>query len=401
MQPPICWGEPTTLEGLVWILRGGEFVQTRLLADAGVAWSDQEILPRLVGRLGLALGLLLGEFVPMMTRTPTFARILALGLLGLMTVGWWRSRFALRWALPVVVAADLAVVAAYNIADFQPYLLPAISVAWFWLAFGLLWVAEQLEDLFLRRRFTYTPLVLGLLPLWLCVRFWAVCDRSQDERAGEWAAGILKSVEPGALVLTRTDGDTYAMWYSQLVDGVRPDVTVFGSNFMWSDWYRGFFTEEEARALYFEALDRPPAADHFLIALAGGIIAPNLEAGRPVYACFNLYESPQHELATIWPLLFQDEYYEIEFLGHTREPGTAHTPVGPPPNPLLPAGWAESMGRLGEPPPQLYRLVDNPALSDRARRLFADEVAPGHGPRLRRGVRHTLPSQRFLDQGTR
>jgi hypothetical protein len=28
-------------------------------------------------------------------------------------------------------------------------------------------------------------------------------------------------------------------------------------------------------------------------------------------------------------------------------------------------------------------------------------VAPGHGPRLRRGVRHTLPSQRFLDQGTR
>jgi hypothetical protein len=399
MNPPIVWGEPTTAEGLMWILRGGEFVQTQLLADRGNPWPADQIVPRITGRATLVLTMMLGEFIPMMMRTVNFAYIMMFSLTLLMAVGWWRSRFALRWALPTVAFLNLAIVSVYSIADFQPYLLPLVSVGWFWLAIGLLWASERLEDYFFRRRFTYTPLVLGLLPLWLGLRFFSLCDRSSDERADTWATGILEALEPNALLLTRQDGDTFAMWYAQQVDGVRPDVTVFGTNFMWSPWYREFFSPEEAGRLHFEDIGGPPSADYYLIALVGGLLAPNLEADRPVYATFNLYESDQHHLASIWPVIFQGEYYEIVFLGHTRDVEASFSVVAPPHNPLLLGGFARAMRDLGEPAPQLYRIVDNPRLTSLAFALrdeFLEDGFQAYQRRLSSPVNTELPVDQLI-----
>lgn len=380
-DPPINWGDPSTWENLLWVLRGGEYAHTRFLASEGIAWEPDQILPNVFARIQLALITLLGNFVPLMSRTPTFAALAAVTLLTIMAIGWWRSRPALRWSVPLTVALNLLAVGVYNIADFEAYLLPTICAAWFWIAFGLLWVAEAVEGLFLRRRFTYTPLVLGLLPLWLGVRFWDLCDRSQAERADLWARGILEHLEPGSLLLTRGDGDTYAMWYAQLVDGIRPDVTVFGSNFMWSGWYRDHFSGEEAQALHFEDTGHIPDARYFLNALVGGVIAPNLRAGRPVYACFNPYESPNALLLTIWEQALYGPHlkYSIELLSdQTRLVPRPEHRVGPPANPFLPAEWVQAMRSLGEPSSLLFRIVDNPALTELALQRFEEEVRPGY-----------------------
>ena len=63
------------------------------------------------------------------------------------------------------------------------------------------------------------------------------------------------------------------------------------------------------------------------------------------------------------------------------------------------------MQRLGEPAPQLYRVIDNPTLSRLAMDLFAEEVAPGHRAWLQRqreqmwGHMYQLPEERFLQDG--
>jgi hypothetical protein len=403
MHPVINWGDPSTPQGLWWVLRGGEFPQMRFLATEGHRWQGSEIVFHLFSRLDLVLRLLLGEFIPLFTRGAIFTFLVAAALAALMALGWWRSRPALRWAIPVTAGLNLAIVSAYNIADFQSYLLPVISAGWFWLALGVMWAAEAVEGLFLRRRFTYTALVLGLLPMWLGFRFWDLCDRSREERADLWAAHVLEKVAPGALLITRADGDIYALWYAQQVDHLRPDVTVFASNFMWSGWYRAFFSDAQAQRLHFEALGGPPDARYYLLALFTGVIAPNLEARRPVYTCFNPYESPNAVLVTLWDSLFGPLKYDIVYLGQTREPDQAGSAVGPPDNALLPRGYTESIRRLGEPAPELYRIVDNPTLDQLARRLFARDVQGGYQAylaRQRRQMFGQLPLEQFRSERT-
>ncbi|MBN1477227.1 DUF2723 domain-containing protein [Candidatus Sumerlaeota bacterium] len=403
MGPAINWGNPSTFKGLLWTLRGGEFVNMRFLADAGIPWGD-DLWLRIGQRLWLILSLLPGEFVPLIWRTETFAQVTIVVLTILMALGWWRSRLSLRWGLPVVGGLNLAVVTCYSIPDFQSYLIPTISAAWFWIAFGVLWITEWLERLFLRRHFLYTPLVLGLLPLWLGFRFWETCDRSHDERADLWAAGVLEQLEPHALLLTQGDGDIYALWYTQLVDGLRPDVTIFGTNFMWSGWYATFFTPEEREHLHIEDLNRPPDAVYFLNARVGGVIAPNLAAGRPVYSVFNIYESPDHLLLRIWEQrLYGQHRYEIQILSdHTRDPLRPGSNVAPPRSPLLPEGWVEAMRHLQEPSPLLFRIIDNPTLTELARQRFEVEVAPGYAAWRRsqlpgfQGSSPAMPSDQLL-----
>lgn len=377
MDPAINWGDPYTPGQLLWVLRGGEYVKTMMMATGGVAWDDT-LWAMVWQRLMLILQVLPGEFVPLHRVGAGATEIITFILCGLMLLGWWRSRLALRWTTPIVVILTLVLVSIYNIVDFQAYLIPIITVGWFWLAMGLVRFVGYLESIFMRRLFTYTPLVLGLLPLWLGYQFWPISDRSHDERADEWAVNVLDNIPEGSLLLTRWDGDTYALWYAQYVLGAGEGVTVFGTNFMWNEWYRGSFSEEEADRLFFENLDGPPDSAYYLCALVGGVIAPNLEEGRAIYTAFNPYESAGAHLVTLWPQIFENQYYEIAFLGHTRDPEQAGSAVGPPDSQLLPPGWADQMRRLGEPAPELYRLIDNPALNALALERFEERVAGGH-----------------------
>jgi hypothetical protein len=48
---------------------------------------------------------------------------------------------------------------------------------------------------------------------------------------------VLAQAPPEAVVVTRADGHTFALWYLQQTEGLRPDVTVVDADLVGQPWY--------------------------------------------------------------------------------------------------------------------------------------------------------------------
>jgi hypothetical protein len=57
------------------------------------------------------------------------------------------------------------------------------------------------------------------------------------ELAGDFGYDLLQTVEPYAILFTGGDNDTYPLWYKQVVEGMRPDVTVVVQTLSNTDWF--------------------------------------------------------------------------------------------------------------------------------------------------------------------
>jgi hypothetical protein len=77
-------------------------------------------------------------------------------------------------------------------------------------------------------------LVVAFVPL---VFNWGWADRSDDWSARDWAWNLLQSVEPYGVLFTNGDNDTFPLWYMQEVEGVRRDVTVIVTQYLYTPWY--------------------------------------------------------------------------------------------------------------------------------------------------------------------
>ena len=75
---------------------------------------------------------------------------------------------------------------------------------------------------------------LGLLPLFAN---WKDASRSGQSFTRHWAADVLASVEPNAVVITNGDNDSFPLWYAQAVEGLRSDVTVALTPYLGMEWY--------------------------------------------------------------------------------------------------------------------------------------------------------------------
>jgi len=77
-------------------------------------------------------------------------------------------------------------------------------------------------------------LLVALVPV---VLNWSWADRSDDWSARDWAWNLLHSVEPYGIIFTNGDNDTFPLWYLQEVEGVRQDVSVIVTQYLYTDWY--------------------------------------------------------------------------------------------------------------------------------------------------------------------
>jgi hypothetical protein len=166
------------------------------------------------------------------------------------------------------------------------------------------------------------------------------------ERSHNFATQVLEAVPPNAVVFTSCDYDIYPLWYAQVCEGLRPDVAVVGSNFVLSRWYAAMLRADLPPGVEVFIGDEPPStSDRWLVAFLGGCVAPQIEAGRPVFLTL-VSEAPERAL------IGGPSRYKL-------------TPALPP--------FESAMPFLDGPGFTLYRLDDPDNFSAKATEMFRSQ----------------------------
>src|SRR5262249_3747584 len=105
--------------------------------------------------------------------------------------------------------------------------------AWgLWAGIGAVqWVRQRSRPATVGVLLAAIPMVLN----WAAVRRRAADESSLPRR---WAEALLESTPRHGVLFVSGDNDTYPLWYSQQVNGVRPDVAVVTIPLLATRWYR-------------------------------------------------------------------------------------------------------------------------------------------------------------------
>lgn len=213
-EPALNWGNPSSLERLLWHVSGKQY--SVWMFSSSDAWQEQfsniaTLLPQSVGYVAL-LPALFGE-VMLFRRHAVVAGGM---LLFFATCIFWAS--------------------GYDIHDIDSYLLLAIVVIGCWTAVGI--------DAFVRmaqRRWSLAPrygvLAGALLIVPLALHASSVSQRG-NYLVEDYTKAMFASFEPGSLVLSyQWDHWVSAALYFQMVEGWRPDVIVLDKELFRRSWY--------------------------------------------------------------------------------------------------------------------------------------------------------------------
>jgi hypothetical protein len=217
-NPPVNWGGASTWPGFLWLVSGGDY--DRLLFGIAPA----EYIPRL-----LALGRLLWDQFGLLA---CFA-----GLMGAFSDEADRRT---RWLTIYLFAAACVMAVGYKTNDSQVYLLPAFLVFVTWIARGLVsaWTFR------ISRRQTIGWVQAVLIAAHIAVTFPGRLAQFsvQSDDLARYAQSTLTGAAAGERVYPQTDGETFALWYYQYTQGLRPDVPVISRGLLRYDWYRDSLT---------------------------------------------------------------------------------------------------------------------------------------------------------------
>lgn len=203
---------------------------------------------------------------------------------------WKKSRcLTLGWLGSLLLL--LAMLMLYTIPDIQVYQIPLWLMLLFLappgLAFGReLFAAEGPSKI----AFWRAPIAAGvLLILAGCAVYGYLptergVNKSQAVQAELFTEALWKSLPPDAILFTNADYDIYPLWQSQFCEGKRRDVTVIGANFIFSRWYAAMLEPYLPEGLNLYVGDEAPSSrQRWISAFAGGMLAPALQTGRPVF----------------------------------------------------------------------------------------------------------------------
>jgi len=184
-------------------------------------------------------------------------------------VHWKRDRRSFAYFGPLMFMVTLALIFYMNfkygssqapelgdsvpreVRDRDYFYLWSFSAWSVWTALGLVFVWETIavllggekvqmadETLVLPRRRSWliaSPvLALSLIPLFAN---WSSASRAGQTDTADFAADLLNSVEPYGVLITAGDNDTFPLWYTQEVEGIRRDVVVACLSLLNTDWY--------------------------------------------------------------------------------------------------------------------------------------------------------------------
>jgi hypothetical protein len=113
-----------------------------------------------------------------------------------------------------------------RVAVFRPYPLIAYGLLAIWAGSGALWMIVLLRE----RSRTFVAIGVAALlsaPAWLAFRNWSVNDRSRDDFADRHARLLFELADRDTALLAYGDSDTGPLGYLHIVEGLRPDLTLY------------------------------------------------------------------------------------------------------------------------------------------------------------------------------
>lgn len=108
-----------------------------------------------------------------------------------------------------------------------------------WIGLGVMWVADRLQKLMKGVTADYAAAGLCMLavPVLMASQEWDDHDRSQKLLARDLGKDYLESCEKNAILISFGDNDTYPLWYTEEVEGIRKDLRVINYSLLGTDWY--------------------------------------------------------------------------------------------------------------------------------------------------------------------
>ena len=222
-NPPVNWGDASTLEGFVWTVSAVPYrdmafgLPLAQLPDRLIEWAD--LVLRQFSVVGLFLGIL----------------------------GAWRLRISNSPPLVftgLLFLVSIAYSVTYHTSDSKVYMLPAFLVFSLWMGVGLHWLINEAAESVELRRVLPIPLFLALavvafisVPgLQLLLNFQGISLREERE-SFDYAQGVFQRVEQNAVIIADTELEMFSLWYYSYVVEEGDGPTVLSTRLMQFDWY--------------------------------------------------------------------------------------------------------------------------------------------------------------------
>jgi len=108
-----------------------------------------------------------------------------------------------------------------------------------WIGIGFMFIYEKLQKYVGNKISAITTflVLLAAVPALMGAQNWDDHDRSGRYTARDIGANYLNSVSPNSILFTYGDNDSFPVWYSQDVEGVRTDVRVANLSYIQAGWY--------------------------------------------------------------------------------------------------------------------------------------------------------------------
>ena len=167
---------------------------------------------------------------------------------------------------------------------------------------GMLWLAAPRGRLWQYGVVFGVSMTFLMIPAALMLGNIKQADSSRTYVAQDYAMNIFASLQPNAIVFTWGDSGAFPLWYLQIVEGVRPDVTVIHVPHLGLGWYRA-----ELPAEFFQGT---PADDDDIIEYLLQIVDTQMDT-RPIYFDY----SSVHSIELPVPLLPNGITYKLQMPG--------------------------------------------------------------------------------------
>ena len=107
------------------------------------------------------------------------------------------------------------------------------------------------------------------VPIEMATQNWDDHDRSKRYVCRDFGANYLKSCEPGGIIFSNGDNDTFPLWYNQEVEGVGDSLRVCNLSYLQTDWYisqmKRPYYHSEALPISWEYKDYMPSANEYVL----------------------------------------------------------------------------------------------------------------------------------------